>query len=189
MRKGNVLVFALFAVVSVLLLGYQLGRSQVDGSTALVIAVIWWMVIGVAVLAAVRAERLRRRRIRTVYVDDYATFNSERGLMFFENVEPLEETVAAILESLEYGFSRIDFPDHDRFDAKYFIRTEKFKVFDQGGCRSDDLSGSPMSARQGMPDQKVWKGEVVVIATGQRCPFKTPEELAGILAVLDKPAA
>ncbi len=181
MKKGNVLALFLLAAASVFLLWfwYFLGLNRVDGPLDLVLSIIWWVVIASAAVLVVRMERVRRERIRTVYVGDYATFNSERGLVSFATTDPMESIVASLLENLTYGFNRADFPDREKFDARYFIRTKKFSAWDSHDERS--------VASHGSSGQKVWKGEVVVVATKKNYPFETPQELSDILAVLERP--
>ncbi len=189
MKKSNVLVFALLAVVSAFLLWlwYFLGLNHVDEPLDLVLSIVWWVVIAVAVLLVVRMERVRRERIRTVYVGDYATFNSEQGLVSFETTEPMETIVASILENLTYGFSRADFPDREKFDARYFVRTKEFSVWDGDEGRAATPSHKTAPVSRGSSGQKAWKGEVIVVATKKSHPFETPKELSDILAILERP--
>lgn len=189
MKKSNVLVFALLAAVSVFLLWlwYFLGLNHVDEPLDLVLSIIWWVVIAVAVILVVRMERVRRERIRTVYVGDYATFNSEQGLVSFETTEPMETIVASILENLTYDFTRADFPDREKFDARYFIRTKEFSVQDSHDEQPATRSRKAAPTSRGSFGQKAWRGEVIVVATKKGHPFETPKELSDILTVLERP--
>ena len=128
MKKSNVIVFVLLALASAffLWLWYFLGLNRVDEPLDLVLSIVWWLVIVVAIAVIVKMERTRRRRVRTVYVGDCATFNSEQGLATIEGSQPMSEVIAGILQSLKYDFSRADFPDKDRFVVKYFVRTKQF---------------------------------------------------------------
>lgn len=82
MKKSNVIVFVLLALASAffLWLWYFLGLNRVDEPLDLVLSIVWWLVIVVAIAVIVKMERTRRQRVRTVYVGDCATFNSEQGL-------------------------------------------------------------------------------------------------------------
>ena len=85
-----------------------------DEPLDLVLSIVWWLVIVVAIAVIVKMERTRRQRVRTVYVGDCATYNSEQGLATIEGSQPMSEVIAGILQSLKYDFSRADFPDKDR---------------------------------------------------------------------------
>ena len=54
MKKSNVIVFAIAAVLSIFLLWlwYFLGFNQIDSPLDLIISIIWWVVI-VALIAGV----------------------------------------------------------------------------------------------------------------------------------------
>lgn len=220
MKKSNVIIFALLAVVSVFLLWlwYYLRLNLVDEPLDLVLSIVWWVVIAVAIGVIIKMEQTRRQRIRTVYVGEGATFNSEKGLMQFESVKPTNEIIASILDGLKYDFTRKDFPDKEDFEVKYFVRTKEFKTEDQqedasvqGGtadqgtaqqeAQTAQAAQAPQAtqaaqATQELPtqdqasesEQKKWKGEVVVVDTQEEIPFDTPEELADILAKLDQAA-
>lgn len=112
MKKSNVIVFVLLALASAffLWLWYFLGLNRVDEPLDLVLSIVWWLVIVVAIAVIVKMERTRRQRVRTVYVGDCATFNSEQGLATIEGSQPVSEVIAGILQSLKYDFSRADFP-------------------------------------------------------------------------------
>lgn len=135
MKKSNVIVFVLLALASAffLWLWYFLGLNRVDEPLDLVLSIVWWLVIVVAIAVIVKMERTRRQRVRTVYVGDCATFNSEQGLATIEGSQPVSEVIAGILQSLKYDFSRADFPDKDRFVVKYFVRTKQFEAEEKQG--------------------------------------------------------
>ena len=135
MKKSNVIVFVLLALASAffLWLWYFLGLNRVDEPLDLVLSIVWWLVIVVAIAVIVKMERTRRQRVRTVYVGDCATFNSEQGLATIEGSQPMSEVIAGILQSLKYDFSRADFPDKDRFVVKYFVRTKRFEAEEKQG--------------------------------------------------------
>lgn len=184
MKKSNVIVFVLLALASAffLWLWYFLGLNQVDEPLDLVLSIAWWVVIVVAIAIIVKMERTRRQRVRTVYVGDQATFNSERGLAAIEGSQPMPEVIAGILQDLKYDFSREDFPDKDRFAVKYFVRTKKFDAEKRDG---ETVEGSDQAKQI---EQKAWKGEVFIVETKEERPFDTPEELAVILASLEQAA-
>lgn len=66
MKKSNIVVFTIAAVVSVFLLGlwFFLGFNQIDSPLDLVVSVIWWVAIVVSVLAIGKVESNRREKIR-----------------------------------------------------------------------------------------------------------------------------
>lgn len=190
MKKSNVIIFALLAACSAFLLWlwYFLGFNRVDSPLDLVLSVVWWAVVIVAVAAVVKLEQIRRRRVRTVYVGDRATFNSEKGLMRFEDTAPMQDVIASILENLQYDFSRADFPDQDEFPVKYFVRSKEFGIEKRDVAQQDDAAQEAEAFEGQQEPQKTWKGEVVVVETKEEKPFDTPEELAGILAELEAAA-
>lgn len=187
MKKSNVAIFALLAVASAFLLWlwYYLRLNEVDEPLDLVLSIVWWVVVVVAVVVIVKMEQVRRRRIRTVYVADGTTFNSEKGLMRFEDVKPMQDIISSILENLEYNFSRVDFPEREEFDVKYFVRTREYRVEKSDAEQAGDVARSVTEPAE----QRRWAGEVVVVETKEERPFETPEELAAILASLEKAAA
>ncbi len=185
MKKSNVIVFALLAACSAFLLWlwYFLGFDRIDGPFDLVLSVVWWVVIAVAVIVVVKVEQVRRVRVRTVYVGEYATFNSEKGLIPLVNEVSVQDKVSAIIEGLTYDFTREEFPDKGRFRPKYFIRTTTFEPGGQDGqAEGEEAAESALVA--GCPQPKKWRGEVVVAGTGEQRAFDTPEGLATILAAL-----
>lgn len=184
MKKSNVIVFVLLALASAffLWLWFFLGLNRVDEPLDLVLSIAWWVVIVAAIALIVKMERTRRQRVRTVYVGEQATFNSERGLAGIEGSRPMPEVIAGILLDLKYDFSREEFPDKDRFAVRYFVRTKQFDAE-----KRDEESGEG-SGQAELVAQKTWKGEVFVVETKEERPFDTPEELASILASLDQAA-
>lgn len=187
MKKSNVVIFALLAVASVFLLWlwYYLRLNEVDEPLDLVLSIIWWVVIIAGVVGIIKVEQVRRQRIRTVYVADGTMFNSEKGLMRFENVKPVPEVIASILENLRYDFSRADFPERENFDVKYFVRTKEYRI-EKG---ADEQTGAIPEPAAEPVERRKWTGEVVVVGTKEERPFETPEELAAILSSLAKAAA
>lgn len=191
MKKSNVIIFVLLALASAffLWLWYFLGLNQVDEPLDLVLSIAWWVVIVAAIAIIVKMERTRRQRVRTVYVGDQATFNSERGLAAIEGSQPMPEVIAGILQNLKYDFSREDFPDKDRFTVKYFVRTKQFDAEEKQDAESAEVEErAPVDAAEPRIEQKTWKGEVFIVETKEERPFDTPEELASILASLEQAA-
>lgn len=191
MKKSNVIIFVLLALASAffLWLWFFLGLNQVDEPLDLVLSIVWWAVIAVAIAVIVKMERTRRQRVRTVYVGDQATFNSERGLAAIEGSQPMPEVIAGILQNLKYDFSREDFPDKDRFTVKYFVRTKQFDAEEKQDAESAEVEErASADAAESQIEQKTWKGEVFIVETKEERPFDTPEELASILASLEQAA-
>ncbi|WP_172135120.1 hypothetical protein [Adlercreutzia sp. ZJ473] len=173
MKKSNVIIFAVLVVISAFLLWlwYFLGFNRVDNPLDLVLSIIWWVVVAAAIVVIARLEKTRRRRVRTVYVGDAATFNSERGVTPLDPAAPVQDSVAAVLEELEYDFTREDFPKPEDLKVRYFIRTDEFEPAE----RSD-------------PRPSKWTGEVVVVGSDKARSFDTPEELSRILATIPQAA-
>lgn len=198
MKKSNVIIFALLVACSAFLLWlwYFLGFNRVDDPLDLVISIIWWAVVIVAIVVVVRTEQVRRRRVRTVYVGEASAFNSEQGLMALEPEQPMKDALAGILENLKYDFTREDFPEKDEFQPKFFVRTKEFETekreaepVEPAAVPMDDAEvPMPEQAGEQPPEQKKWKGEVVIVETKEEKPFDTPEELATILAALEAAA-
>ena len=109
MKKSNVIVFVLLALASAffLWLWYFLGLNRVDEPLDLVLSIVWWLVIVVAIAVIVKMERTRRQRVRTVYVGDCATYNSEQGLATIEGSRGDRGHLAELeVRFLACGFSR-----------------------------------------------------------------------------------
>ena len=68
MKASNIAITAVLVVVSAFLLWlwYYLGFSTGDSVTDVVAIAVWWAVIVIGIVAVVRFERSRRRRIRTL---------------------------------------------------------------------------------------------------------------------------
>ncbi|MGI6104879.1 MAG: hypothetical protein ACOYD7_01645 [Raoultibacter sp.] len=81
MKKSNVIVYILLAVVSIFLLWlwYYLGLNNIDEPLDLVISIVWWLIVIVAIVVIVRVEKARKQRIQTIYVTDDMLFNPELG--------------------------------------------------------------------------------------------------------------
>ena len=81
---------------------------------------------------------------------------------------------------------QVDFPEKDSFQVKYFVRTKNFK--DEKSEQDEAPDGAPVQ-QSNQAEQKVWSGEVVVVDTQEEKPFESAEELASILAALNRKVA
>lgn len=175
MKKSNVILTVLIAVVSVFLLWlwFFLGFNKVDSPLDLVMSVIWWVIVVVGIVLVVKTEKTREEKIRTVYVGKGRFYNSESGVLTLTEGAGVADSIAAVLASLEYGFDRADAPDpddeKDPADWTHVVRTSEYKP----ARDSDDGSGEH--------EKESWEGEVVVVETGRSVPFSSREELAAII--------
>ncbi|TGY63040.1 hypothetical protein E5334_00520 [Muricaecibacterium torontonense] len=137
MKKSNIVVLTIAAVVSVFLLGlwFFLGFNQIDSPLDLVVSVIWWVAIVVSVLAIGKVESNRREKIRSVYVGDGQLFNSESGLVAAAPGMSLMDSVQNIVENLDYGFEMQDFPEKSEFIPRLLVRTTQYKSQKQEDSR------------------------------------------------------
>lgn len=173
MKKSNIIILAIAAVVSVALLitWFVLGFNHVDSPIDPLVALVWWLVIVAAVLLINKVENTRRESIRSVYVGQGQLFNSERGLEPCDPALSLEANVARVVENLDYGFDKADFPEEEQFQPTLLVRTSEFKREQE----DDQDTGRP---RQRL----VWKGDVVFQGNSNARKFESPEELSAILA-------
>ena len=172
MKKSNVILTAVAVIASALLLWlwYHMGFNKVDEPLDLVMSVIWWALIVVGAVLVVKVEKTRRENVRTVYVGDGRFYNSESGLLTLGTGSSVAASVAAVLASLDYGFDRVDAPDPDEEDSPkwtHVIRTTKYEPE-----RNDD---------DGKHEKETWEGEVAIVATGNKVPFSSREELERII--------
>ena len=174
MKKSNIIVLAVAAAVSVFLLAlwFILGFNHVDSPVDPLVTLVWWIVIVAAVLIINKVESTRRQRIRSVYVGEGQLFNSELGLVSAQPGTSLVGNVASIVESLDYGFDKQDFPEEDQFTPRLLVRTTEYK-------REYDSSNEQSRDRQ---QRLTWKGEVVFPKGAGSREFNSPEELHAILA-------
>lgn len=173
MKKSNVVVTALIAVVSafLLFLWVYMGFYRVDTPLDLILSIVWWVIVLAAVALIVTSEKTRRSRIRRIYVGVDALFNSEVGLVEYEGPDQLAIAMGGILDNLKYAFKKEDVPDASEFVAAYFVQTDVYK--DRGDT---------------------WKGIVVVPAAdassgGEKRTFEDRESLFAELASLAPIAA
>ena len=174
MKKSNIIVLAVAAAVSVFLLAlwFILGFNHVDSPVDPLVTLVWWIVIVAAVLVINKVESTRRERIRSVYVGEGQLFNPELGLVSAQPGTSLVGNVASIVESLDYGFDKQDFPEEDQFTPRLLVRTTEYK-------REYDSSDEQSRDRQ---QRLTWKGEVVFPKGAGSREFNSPEELHAILA-------
>ena len=145
MKKSNIIILSIAAVVSVflLVLWFVLGFNHVDSPIDPLVTLVWWLVIVAAALIINKVEGSSREKIRSVYVSDGQLFNSEVGLEPRNPAVPLEANVAQIVENLDYGFEKKDFPEADEFQPKLLVRTTEFKREKQ-----DDGQQQPAGAQR-----------------------------------------
>ena len=167
MKKSNVILFVIAALLSAFLLGlwYYLGLNHVDEPLDLVVSVIWWIAMVAMIAGIVKTENTRKRKVRTAYVGAGFLFNSETG-----NVPTAGRSVVDVLEEvltgLEYGFEANEADDATKAAIKAVVRSETFKPADQDGKEPEE-----------------WTGEVVPAVPGAKgTPFANKVELAALLA-------
>ena len=166
MKKSNVIVFAIAAVLSIFLLWlwYFLGFNQIDSPLDLVISIIWWVVIVALIAGVVKVEQTRREKIRTTYVGTGFLFNSEAGTVGLSGqgtVDAIERTIA----NLKYDFTNASVEDEAKAAIKTVVRTKTYKP-----AESEDA-------------QPTWEGEVCLAIPGAEAkPFASKEELVALLA-------
>ena len=166
MKKSNVIVFAIAAVLSIFLLWlwYFLGFNQIDSPLDLIISIIWWVVIVALIAGVVKVEKTRREKIRTTYVGTGVLFNREAGTVGLSGqgaVDAIERTIA----NLKYDFTNTSLEDETKAAIKTVVRTKTYKP-----AESEDA-------------QPTWEGEVCLAIPGAEAkPFASKEELVALLA-------
>lgn len=177
MKKSNIVVLTIAAVVSVFLLGlwFFLGFNQIDSPLDLVVSVIWWVVIAASVHLINKVESNRREKIRSVYVGDGQLFNSESGLVAAAPGMSLMDSVQNIVENLDYGFEMQDFPEKSEFIPRLLVRTTQYK-----SQKQEDSSQSQGRSQ----DQVTWEGEVLFPNSSRARKFTSPEELQSLLSIV-----
>lgn len=178
MKKSNIIVLAVAAAVSVFLLAlwFILGFNHVDSPVDPLVTLVWWIVIVAAVLIINKVESTRRERIRSVYVGEGQLFNSELGLVSAQPGTSLVGNVASIVENLDYGFGKQDFPEEDQFTPRLLVRTTEYKR------DYEEEQGQDQQGRSRTRQRVTWKGEVVFPKGAGSREFNSPEELHAILA-------
>lgn len=174
MKKSNIALTVIFAVVSVFLLWlwFWLGFDKIDSPLDLIISIVWWVVIAAGAVLVYRSEQKRRAAVRTVYLADGRYYNSESGMRSVAAGSSAADSIAAVLGALEYDFSRMTPPDQkddaERVDWRYVIHTDTFKP-----TRTDN---------DGNRENETWEGDVVTVATGETRTFSSRDELAALIA-------
>ena len=172
MKKSNVILTAVAVVVSAFLLWlwYNLGFDRVDAPLDLVLSIVWWVILVIGAALVVKVEKTRREQVRTSYVCPGRIYNSETGVLTVTGAS-VADSLAAVLENLDYGFDAIDGPDpddeHNPIRWTHVVRTSTYSPAEQ----HDD----------GSRDEEVWEGEVVVVETGNKIPFSSRAQLATIV--------
>jgi len=164
MKKNNVIIFVVLFLISIFLLWfwYYLEFNKIDTPLDLVISLLWWVLIIVAIVVISRLEKVRRNRVRTIYVTDNEVYNSEAGIIPYDDPIRLISVLEEILVDLEYDFVRKDPPDKKTFPVKYLVRTDDFEY------DSEDKN-------------ETWEGELVLAHTRERIAFESKLELFNLL--------
>lgn len=159
MKKSNVIVYILLAVVSIFLLWlwYYLGLNNIDEPLDLVISIVWWLIVIVAIVVIVRVEKARKQRIQTIYVTDDMLFNPELGSINYTTLFELMDESENMLKDLKYNFKKEDMPNANAYPVKAILKTSKYK------------------------DDETWEGKVVTVEFKQEREFSNKEELFTIL--------
>ena len=174
MKKSNVIVLAVSALVAVFLLWlwFYLGFNNVDSPTDLALAIGWWVGIAAIVALIVYLERKRQQQVRTIYVSPTALYNSERGIVALKE-SFCTDAMESILQKLEYNFNKEDLPSNKTFDYRYVVQTNEYKEQGLEGGQASD-SGQPK-----------WTGKVTKIDRengNTETDFSSIEELRTALA-------
>lgn len=161
MRKSNLIVFAIMLVIAFVLLAiwYLLGFNRIDDPLDLMVTIAWVFLIALCCAAIQYIENVRQKNIRTAFLAPGVIYNSEAGIVKFdESIDAVEE-LANILENLDYDFKHASVPNDSRIRFKYIVHTSKFK--DKGDT---------------------WVGEVVDVAYPEDPRrFNSERELAAII--------
>lgn len=166
MKKSNVVIFALAAILSIFLLWLwcSLGFNQIDGPFDLAISVVWWVAIAALIAGVVKAEQARREKIRTTYVGNSFLFNSEVGTVNLSG-QRAADAIERIVANLEYDFTNAPLEDGAKTAIKAVVRTKTYRPPENGNT------------------QPVWEGEMCLATPGaQAKSFASKEQLAALLA-------
>ena len=152
MKKSNWIIAVVLVLVSALLLWlwFYLGLNRIDKPVDLMLSILWWVVVVALILLIVRSERIRKERIRTMYVAEGILFNSEAGLLNFAGSDQLVAVMNRVLRDLDYDFTTQELPEREEFKTGLLVKTEKYG--------NDN-----------------WTGEVVVIESQEQQPFESKE--------------
>lgn len=163
MKKSSVVLFLAFALASgfLLWLWFYLGFNRVDDSLDLALSIAWWLVIIIVYIVILRLEKIRRKRVRTIYISEELAFNSELGSLPYNGPIEMILLIEKILNDLKYSFSKVESPNTNAFPIKFIVRTFE---------HNDD----------------VWKGEVTRVEAKNSIAFESKEQLFQILNGIQK---
>lgn len=183
MKKSNVIVFAILALVTAFLLylWYYLGFNKVDNPVDVTLSAVWWVGIAAIIALIVRMERKRQRLVRTLYMSPTQLFNSEAGVVELASGQDAVEVMGHVLEGLRYGFKAQEQPKQEDFDYRFVVQTNVFKPAKKDA--EGEGAASAESASEG--DEPTWKGTVIKIDRENgnvETPFETVAELKQALA-------
>ena len=171
MKKSNIVVFAIIAVISIFLLWlwYYLGFDKIDNPLDLVLSIVWWIGVALLIGAIAKVEQTRRERIRTCYVASNKIYNSERGTVPYAHGASPADAIQGILVDLKYGFDVQEMPSKQSTQFINVVRTTAFKA------GKDD---------NGKVTVEEWKGNVSLVMRPKDEPmeFQNREQLEAILA-------
>ncbi|MEG0323339.1 MAG: hypothetical protein RR619_05030 [Raoultibacter sp.] len=148
MKKSNWIIAIVLVVVSAFL--------HIDKPLDLVLSIVWWAVVVLAIVLIIRSERVRKERIRSMYVANDAVFNSEAGVVQYAGSDQLVAVMNRILRDLDYGFTKQETPDDEGFSPVVLVKT----------------------ARYGKDD---WVGSIVAVGSKEERSFNNKEELSALL--------
>lgn len=164
MRKGNIIVIAIFALLSIELvwLWNFLGFSFHD-PIDFVLAIIWWVVIVGVCIAIIVTEHRRRAIIRTIFVSDGLLYNYEAGVVRLGGDRDewnYIQCMKDVLGSLDYDSQARISQDQPRVRFNYIVRTNRY-----------------------LKDGRVWRGEVINARNArEHKAFSNAQDLSIILA-------
>lgn len=158
MKKSNWIIAIVLVAVSAFLLWlwFYLGLNRVDKPTDLILSIAWWIVVVLAIALIIRSERIRKERIRSMYVANGAVFNTEAGVVQYAGSDQLVAVMNRILRDLDYGFTKQETPDDEGFAPVVLVKTVKYGEGD-------------------------WAGSIVSVGSKEEQSFKNKEELSTIL--------
>lgn len=163
MRKSNWLVVAIavVAAAALLWLWYFLGFNHIDDPLDLVIAIVWWVVIALVVIAIKRAEDRRRQKMRIAFIGDGFLYNPESGLVVPDQGESEVTLLERVLTQMTYPDKVVSLDEDERLTFRWIVRSFKFA-----------------------DDGDVWKGEVSSVHKPDEDPisFESREDLAALLS-------
>lgn len=128
MKKSNYIVLAVAAIAAAVLLfiWFDRGFNLVDNPLDLVLAIVWWVIIVGIAFVITRAEKNRKRSIRTVYVSPTALYNPEVGVVGLGKTDQIQ-AIQDVLVSLKYGFDSKTAPEKEIFDYRYVVQTDEYE--------------------------------------------------------------